>query len=243
MIREVYWQGLTRQIDAAHLQQVLKDPKSGDDGTKYLYVPNDDETAFNYFSNAAKKMSNSDIKVVRLAAKIDPNWIKNLDGRHGLLVLCLEKISDSNYRGVPYVVPGGRFNEMYGWDSYFESLGLLQDGKIELAKGMADNFCYEINYYGKILNANRTYYLTRSQPPFLTSMIRAVYEKMPKSPESKLWLKKTLSAAIKEYKTVWTAGERLTRIGLSRYYGSGKGEIDLTFVNRQKICQPIWNGA
>src|SRR5258708_8315336 len=75
----------------------------------------------------------------------------------------------------PYVVPGGRFNEMYGWDSYFIQLGLLKDGKIELAKDMADNFLYEIRQYGKILNANRTYYLARSQPPFLTEMLLGVY--------------------------------------------------------------------
>ena len=76
----------------------------------------------------------------------------------------------------PYVVPGGRFNEMYGWDSYFIVLGLEADHREALAKGMVDNFFFEIEHYGGVLNANRTYYLTRSQPPFLTSMIRAVYE-------------------------------------------------------------------
>ena len=75
-----------------------------------------------------------------------------------------------------YVVPGGRFNEMYGWDSYFIILGLLRDGRIDLARGMVENFFFEIEHYGTILNANRAYYLTRSQPPFLTSMIMAVYE-------------------------------------------------------------------
>src|SRR5260370_29285 len=77
----------------------------------------------------------------------------------------------------PYVVPGGRFNEMYGWDSYFIQLGLLKDGEIGLAQDMADNFLYEIRNYGKILNATRTYYLTRSQPPFLTQMVLAVYQR------------------------------------------------------------------
>ena len=71
------------------------------------------------------------------------------------------------------MVPGGRFNEMYGWDSYFIQLGLLRDGRVSLARDMADNFLYEIRNYGKILNANRTYYLTRSQPPFLTQMLLA----------------------------------------------------------------------
>jgi alpha,alpha-trehalase len=55
-----------------------------------------------------------------------------------------------------YVVPGGRFNEMYGWDSYFIQMGLLRDGELGLAKDMADDFVYEIRAYGKILNANRT---------------------------------------------------------------------------------------
>src|SRR6202166_4025125 len=74
----------------------------------------------------------------------------------------------------PYVVPGGRFNEMYGWDSYFIQVGLLRDGDVNLAKNLADNFLYEIRNYGKILNANRTYYLTRSQPPFLTKLVFSV---------------------------------------------------------------------
>ncbi len=69
---------------------------------------------------------------------------------------------------------------MYGWDSYFIVLGLLQDGYVSLAKSIVDNFVYEIRHYGKILNANRTYYLTRSQPPFLTSMALAVYERLPR---------------------------------------------------------------
>src|SRR5689334_16662318 len=77
----------------------------------------------------------------------------------------------------PYVVPGGRFNEMYGWDSYFIQVGLLRDGEIELAKDMIDNFIYEVENYGKVLNANRTYYLTRSQPPLLTQMVLGVYNK------------------------------------------------------------------
>ena len=67
----------------------------------------------------------------------------------------------------PYVVPGGQFNEMYGWDSYFIILGLLRDHREELAKGMVEPFLFEIEHYGDVLNANRTYYLTRSQPPFL----------------------------------------------------------------------------
>jgi alpha,alpha-trehalase len=88
---------------------------------------------------------------------------------------------------------------------------------------MVDNFIYEINNYGKILNANRTYYLTRSQPPFLTSMIKEVYRHLTDSPSKKEWLRNALEAAIKEYLEVWTGEERLTSTGLSRYYDSGYG--------------------
>jgi alpha,alpha-trehalase len=88
----------------------------------------------------------------------------------------------------PYVVPGGRFNEMYGWDSYFIIRGLLRAGKIELARGMVENFFFEIEHYGAVLNANRTYYLSRSQPPFLTSMILGVYAYSYAVRDHALWI-------------------------------------------------------
>ena len=70
---------------------------------------------------------------------------------------------------------------MYGWDSYFIVRGLLRSGRVELARGMVDNFFFEIEHYGAMLNANRTYYLTRSQPPFLSSMFVDVYDALQKS--------------------------------------------------------------
>lgn len=76
----------------------------------------------------------------------------------------------------PYVVPGGRFRENYYWDSYFVMLGLVQSGKIEMAKNMLDNFSYLIDTYGFIPNGNRTYYLGRSQPPFYSLMVSLVAE-------------------------------------------------------------------
>jgi alpha,alpha-trehalase len=123
------------------------------------------------------------------------------------------------YLPKPYVVPGGRFNEMYGWDSYFIQLGLLKDGKIELAKDMADNFLYEIRQYGKILNANRTYYLTRSQPPFLTEMLLGVYRQT----RDRSWLAESVEPAMTYY-GYWTSEPHLTRqTGLSRYFDLGDG--------------------
>lgn len=132
----------------------------------------------------------------------------------------------------PYVVPGGRFNEMYGWDSYFILLGLEADHREALAKGMVDNFLFEIEHYGGVLNANRTYYLTRSQPPFLTSMIRAVYENpasFPSTPEGRkeanIWLERAFTLAEKDHST-WTRPEHLAgTTGLSRYYDYGQGPV------------------
>jgi alpha,alpha-trehalase len=128
--------------------------------------------------------------------------------RHGLL-----------YLPHPYVVPGGRFNEMYGWDSYFIQVGLLRDNESVLARHMIDNFIYEIEHYGSVLNANRTYYLTRSQPPFLTQMILGVYRRT----RDRAWLSRTVPA-IEKYYRYWTTGAHLvSATGLSRYYDLGEG--------------------
>lgn len=70
-----------------------------------------------------------------------------------------------------YVVPGGRFREIYYWDSYFTALGLVASDRADLARGMADNFAYLIRTQGFVPNGNRTYYLTRSQPPYFSSMV------------------------------------------------------------------------
>ncbi|HLJ13264.1 MAG TPA: trehalase family glycosidase [Bryobacteraceae bacterium] len=119
----------------------------------------------------------------------------------------------------PYVVPGGRFNEMYGWDSYFIQIGLLRDNQLALAQDMADNFVYEIRQYGKILNANRTYYLTRSQPPFFTEMLLAVYQRT----HDRKWLEDALPA-METYYRYWTSEPHLTPGNwLSRYFDLGDG--------------------
>jgi alpha,alpha-trehalase len=76
----------------------------------------------------------------------------------------------------PYIVPGGRFREMYYWDSYFTMLGLLTDKKFEMIQHLVDNFSSLINTYGFIPNGNRTYYLSRSQPPFYALMISVLAE-------------------------------------------------------------------
>ena len=71
----------------------------------------------------------------------------------------------------PYIVPGGRFREIYYWDSYFTMLGLQVSGRMDMIKNMINNFSYLIDRFGYIPNGNRTYFLGRSQPPFFSSMV------------------------------------------------------------------------
>lgn len=71
-----------------------------------------------------------------------------------------------------YVVPGGRFGEVYYWDSYFTMLGLQASGRYEMIENMVKNFAHLINTIGFIPNGNRTYYLGRSQPPFFSMMVQ-----------------------------------------------------------------------
>jgi len=73
-----------------------------------------------------------------------------------------------------YVVPGGRFREVYYWDSYFTMLGLAEAGRNDLVTNMLDNFAYQIDQFGHIPNGNRTYYVSRSQPPFFSLMVDLV---------------------------------------------------------------------
>ncbi len=74
----------------------------------------------------------------------------------------------------PYIVPGGRFGEIYYWDSYFTMLGLQAAGKAAMIENMIDNFAYLLDTIGYIPNGNRTYFLGRSQPPFFASMVQVL---------------------------------------------------------------------
>ncbi|HVI07170.1 MAG TPA: trehalase family glycosidase [Candidatus Binatia bacterium] len=123
-----------------------------------------------------------------------------------------------------YVVPGGRFNEMYGWDSYFIIRGLLRSGRLDLARGMVENFFYEVENYGDLLNANRTYYLTRSQPPFLSSMVVEVYGALRQADQADpRWLARAYDDIKKDYE-MWNREPHLAgNTGLSRYYDFGEG--------------------
>lgn len=72
----------------------------------------------------------------------------------------------------PYVVPGGRFREIYYWDSYFTAEGLVASGRLDLVDGMIRNFAWLIDHIGHVPNGNRSYFLGRSQPPTFCRMLQ-----------------------------------------------------------------------
>jgi alpha,alpha-trehalase len=191
----------------------------------FVYYPPSDERARAVFERASVP---GKLRVRALPEKVTPAWVNDVtrSGEHGLLTLAL----DADGKGRPFVVPGGRFNEMYGWDSFFITWGLLEDpARIELARAMVDNHAYEIERYGKILNANRTYYLTRSQPPLFAPMLAAVWRALPHDEANRTWLSARLGAAVAEYRRVWSARPRRLElcegdVCLARYFDEGTGE-------------------
>jgi alpha,alpha-trehalase len=200
------WDTLTRSMtDCAS----VVDPKIKVAPVLYLPAGFDEPAAVKKLSaDCNVRVEHLPIEIHRLG-EIDTSKIQP----HGLL-----------YLENKYVVPGGRFNEMYGWDSYFIIRGLLQAGRVELARGMVDNFFFEIEHYGAMLNANRTYYLTRSQPPFLSSMFVDVYKATEKDGHpDKAWLERAYADLEKDY-GMWTRDPHLAgQTGLSRYYDFGDG--------------------
>lgn len=198
------WHSLTRS--SAELAKAAPDPKFKPmaNGRWPVYISRRENLKL-IEQRLRAQMSAEDFATIDIRQL--PNDVAEVK-EHGLL-----------YLPHPYVVPGGRFNEMYGWDSYFTQVGLVRDDEMVLAKNMVDNFLYQIDHYGKILNANRTYYLSRSQPPFLTQMILDVHRKQ----RNIAWLRSTVPA-IEKYYRFWIEEPHLTKeTGLSRYYDLGNG--------------------
>jgi alpha,alpha-trehalase len=118
----------------------------------------------------------------------------------------------------PYVVVGGRFQEAYYWDSYFTQLGLLKSGRHALVKDMLDNFAHAIRVIGHIPNGFRSYFLTRSQPPFFAQMVADYGRAMGDRSGA---LAAYLPEIEAEY-AYFTAPER-TVDGLTRYWDAAAG--------------------
>ncbi|KAM5513573.1 trehalase [Fusarium oxysporum f. sp. phaseoli] len=230
LIRDYFWENLTRQLDGFTIDLAARDPKDWtDDPRPRIYIPVGAPEQFEYYQQVAKDRPELRLDLQLLPETITPQLVRDMNDKPGVLALAMETVKDpetgkETLKGLPFVVPGGKFNELYGWDSYMIILGLLADGKVDLAKSIVRNFCFCIKHYGKVLNATRSYYLCRSQPPFLTDMALRVYEKIKHEPDAKEFLRMALLASIREYYNIWVAEPRLDPItGLSRYRPEGLG--------------------
>lgn len=231
-IDNTYWVNLTRCLDHhTTISAAANDPKDWTSDPKpRIYIPKSAPEQYEYYSEMIKTRPDLHLEVDWLP-EIDftAQSIRELNRKPGLLALHMEPApkdnpGDKSLIGVPFVVPGGRFNELYGWDSYFCCLGLLTSGKTDLAKAVVKNFTFEILNYGKILNANRSYYLCRSQPPFLTDLALRTYALIKDEPGAEDFLREAILAAMKEYNDVWVSEPRLDPVtGLSRYRPDGHG--------------------
>lgn len=207
------WDGLSRSMNEC---KSLADPKVTNGPV--LYLP----AGMNPTPALAQLKDNCRVRIEHLPRPI-----------HKLGDVLPAELKDEGLLYLPnrYVVPGGRFNEMYGWDSYFIVLGLLHDNRDDLARGMLDNFFFEIENYGALLNANRTYFLTRSQPPLLSSVIRDVYEHSQHgnspaaAPLDKAWLAHAYEMAVRDH-ALWSSSiHRAGSTGLARYFDIGAGPV------------------
>lgn len=162
-----------------------------------------------------------------------PDTPPTAPARPGLLSLALRE-TGTELTGVPFIAASGRAEQLNGWGSYFALLGLLQDHRPELARGLVDNLVYEVEHYHQSLPANRSYALTRSQPPFLASMVRALWQATPAGERDRRWLERALDAALLEYKNLWGRASRQVsslcrgsgeeRVCLARHAGEGSGQ-------------------
>jgi alpha,alpha-trehalase len=229
-IRDEYWKNLTRVLDATVIEMAGTDPKDWTGNPRpRIYIPRGCPEQFNYYTQVATDRPEINLDVQWLPeGGVTPEYVRSLNDKPGILALAMKKVEvdgKETLQGEPFVVPGGRFNELYGWDSYMMSIGLIEHKKIDLAMSMAKNFIFCIQHYGKILNANRSYYLCRSQPPFLTDLALKIYDKISyRGEEAEEFLRLATLAAIKEYYSVWMAKPRYDATSkLSRYRPEGSG--------------------
>ena len=145
--------------------------------------------------------------IARVVDYIKKNWSK-----------CIRNITEDfgNVIGTPFpfTVPADRklWDILFYWDTYFSNVGLLKLGEFELAKNNTDNLLYFVNRFGFVPNGNRTFFLNRSHPPFLSMMVKDIYEKSG----DKKWLRSVYFILKREYE--FYMNERITPIGLNRYY-------------------------
>lgn len=215
-------------MDAAGVKAATFDDKMLDDRPR-IYIPPGAPEQYAYYSKVAQDDPSMNLDVQWLPeGEFTGEFIQSINTKPGILALEMDFPKDKNSGeqeivALPFIVPGDRFNELYNWDSYFAAIGMI-DSHPYLVKGILRNFIFEIKHYGKILNANRSYYLGRAQPPFLTDLALRVYESSKLESDAKDILRQAILAAMKEYHNWWMSAPRLDpESGLSRYHPTGSG--------------------
>ena len=228
LITGSWWDNLTRTIDAAGVAKAALDAKTKGtkDSPRRIYIPYGAPEQFAYFSKIAEDCPELYLDVQWLPRdELTSEFVHSLDCKPGLLALEMEAdpAAKGGLRGLPFVVPGGRFNELYNWDSAFCAWGMLKTHS-HIVKAIIRHFAFEIRHYGKICNANRSYYLGRAQPPFLTDLALRTYKATKNEPDAKERLRLAIFAAIKEYHNYWMTPPRYDEAtGLTRYRPIGAG--------------------
>ena len=229
LIKETFWDRLTRQIDSRGIEAAAPDTKSVTSQPR-IYVPPGAPEQHAYYCNIAKEKPEFDLDVQWLPkGEITGEFIKGLNIKPGILALEMDFPADDDQNGqkepvgLPFIVPGGRFNELYNWDSCFCAIGMIESHPY-IVQSILRHFIFEIKHYGKILNANRSYYLGRAQPPFLTDLAIRTFEATKDEAGAKELLRSAILAAMKECNSYWMSEPRLDpETGLSRYRPTGSG--------------------
>ena len=135
----------------------------------------------------------------------------------------------------PYIVPGGRFNEIYYWDSYFTMLGLQVSGRTDIIENMVRNFAYLIDEIGFVPNGNRTYFMGRSQPPFFALMVCLLAEE-----KGEQVLAEFLPQLLKEH-AFWMRGEEVLRTSEFSPAGGGWAEERVVALEKEKYLNRYYD--
>ena len=119
--RNLFWNGLTRRIDGDGLEIICADPKNRSKSlTPRIYVPSGEPEIYQYYKNVAASRPHLNLQVELLPRDITAAYTKSLNDRPGILALAMQRIvkedGSPSLEGIPFVVPGARFNELYNWD-------------------------------------------------------------------------------------------------------------------------------
>lgn len=139
-----------------------------------------------------------------LVRVVDPDRIRNGTATSTIPLPC------------PFVVPGGRFRELYYWDSFWILEGLYVSGMCETAMFMVENLAWLVSKFGFIPNGSRKYYLNRSQPPLFAQICERFLQECVPAGDQEEWLRRKLPLLDQEY-TFWMT-RRIASAPLNRYY-------------------------